>query len=220
MGAERAASKDSAVPAWDGGLTKPPAGWSGTGLCRSLSRRQAQATITAQNVEQYKDKLSPGLVESSKVSELQNAGVRRAPHGGYPADVYDKVKEQATKAELDGYSVKDLGGSTVPFPIPKNGQEAIQNHMVRYLGGGFERHYHWFPVRANGDSYKVGFREYRVWDQNFDQHVDNRLFSFLGFFTNPPTLEGTIYLAHEPIDQVKESRQAWIYNAGQRRRPR
>ena len=105
----------------------------------------------------------------------------------------------------------------MPFPIPKTGQEAIQNHMVRYLGGGFDRNYHWFPVRGNGESYKVGFREFRVWDQNFDRHVDNRQFSFLGFFTNPPTLEGTIYLVHEPVDQVKESRQAWIYNAGQRR---
>jgi hypothetical protein len=43
------------------------------------------------------------------------------------------------------------------------------------------------------------------------------LFSFLGFYTAPATLQGTVYLVHESIDQVKQPRQAWVYNAGQRR---
>ncbi|MDX1556938.1 MAG: DUF1329 domain-containing protein, partial [Xanthomonadales bacterium] len=34
---------------------------------------------------------------------------------------------------------------------------------------------------------------------------------------SPPTLEGTVQLVHEPIDQVEEVRSAWIYNVGQRR---
>lgn len=219
VGAERTASADGMIPAWDGGLTKAPAGWNrDQGYVDPFPDDKPKVTITAQNLDQYKDKLAPGVVELLRKYPNFKIPVYDARRtAGYPAEVNDKVKAQATKATLDGYSVTDLGGSTVPFPIPKNGQEAIQNHMVRFLGGGFDRHYHWFPVRANGDSYKVGFREYRIWDENFDQHVDNRLFSFLGFFTNPPTLEGTVYLVHEPIDQVKESREAWIYNAGQRR---
>ena len=39
----------------------------------------------------------------------------------------------------------------------------------------------------------------------------------LGYFTEPATLHGTAFLVHEPLDQVAESRSAWIYNAGSRR---
>ena len=45
----------------------------------------------------------------------------------------------------------------------------------------------------------------------------NRLFYALGYFTEPATLRGTIFLVHEPVDQVAEQRSAWIYNSGARR---
>jgi hypothetical protein len=35
--------------------------------------------------------------------------------------------------------------------------------------------------------------------------------------TAPARLAGTVLLVHETLDQVKEPRKAWIYNAGQRR---
>jgi hypothetical protein len=59
--------------------------------------------------------------------------------------------------------------------------------------------------------------EYRIFNQNLDQPQDNLLLAFLSYFTAPATLEGTVFLVHEPLDQVKQSRSAWIYNAGQRR---
>jgi hypothetical protein len=95
--------------------------------------------------------------------------------------------------------------------------EAIWNHTMRYLGGGISRDYNSFPVRANGDYYKIGVHEYRIFNQNMDPPQDNLLLGFLSFFTSPATLEGTVFLVHEPVDQVKQSRSAWIYNAGQRR---
>ncbi|MFP3520483.1 DUF1329 domain-containing protein, partial [Pseudomonas sp. SIMBA_077] len=35
--------------------------------------------------------------------------------------------------------------------------------------------------------------------------------------TAPARLAGNVLLVHETLDQVKEPRSAWIYNAGQRR---
>ncbi|HTG76100.1 MAG TPA: DUF1329 domain-containing protein, partial [Steroidobacteraceae bacterium] len=113
--------------------------------------------------------------------------------------------------------LKDAGGSTTPFPTPTNGLEVIWNHLVRYLGGGVIRAGHSFPVRANGDYYKIGFRSTRIYASNIEQPDDNRLFYALGLFTEPATLQGTAFLVHEPLDQVAESRSAWIYNAGSRR---
>jgi hypothetical protein len=136
---------------------------------------------------------------------------------GYPKAVTDRVAAQAGKVTLQGFGLKDLGGSTTPFPVPQNGLEAIWNHLVRYLGGGIARAGHSFPVRPNGDYYKIGFRAQRIYAQNVDGAEPNRLFYALGYFTEPATLRGTIFLVHEPVDQVAEQRSAWIYNAGSRR---
>jgi len=126
------------------------------------------------------------------------------------------VKSMAGKLDLQGFGISG-GRSAVPFPIPKSGMEAIWNHTLRYLGGGFEREYNSFPVRSSGDFYKIGAHEYRIFNANLDQPQDNLLLGFLSYFTSPATLEGTVFLVHEPLDQVKTSRSAWIYNAGQRR---
>jgi len=72
-------------------------------------------------------------------------------------------------------------------------------------------------VRANGDVLKIGFHDRRVYDQNFDQPMPGRLFSYLGYFLSPADLVGTIYLVHEPDPTGAEQRKAWIYNSGQRR---
>ncbi len=59
--------------------------------------------------------------------------------------------------------------------------------------------------------------EIRIFNENMDEPQDNRLLNYLNWFTAPATLQGTVFLVWEPVDQVKESRSAWIYNAGQRR---
>ena len=46
---------------------------------------------------------------------------------------------------------------------------------------------------------------------------DNVLFFFKQQVTAPARLAGNVLLVHETIDQVKEPRRAWVYNAGQRR---
>jgi len=219
VGAERAANKDGSIPVWDGGLSKPPAGWTpAQGYVDPFPGDKVLFTITGQNAEQYKDKLAPGeLALLKKYPNYKIPVYQTRRTAAYPKEVTDKAREQASKVALKGAALTDLGGSHIPFPIPKTGLEAISNHLTRYIGGGFDRTYDWFPVRANGDFYRVGFRELRVSDENFDQHTPNQQFSFLGFFTAPATLQGTVYLVHESIDQVKEPRQAWIYNAGQRR---
>ncbi|MFN9979232.1 MAG: DUF1329 domain-containing protein, partial [bacterium] len=104
------------------------------------------------------------------------------------------MREQASKVELNGFGLQNLGGSTTPFPIPSSGLEAIWNHLVRYVGGGTTRIGHSFPVRANGDYYKIGFRSSRIYAQNMADAEPNRLFYALGYFTEPATLRGTIFL--------------------------
>jgi hypothetical protein len=220
VGAERAANADGTIPAWEGGLTQAPAGWTPQqGYVDPFPGDKPSFTISAANVAQYESKLTAGQV--ALLRKFPNAfrmnvyPTRRTV--GYPKAVTDRAVAQAGQTSLQGFGLKNLNGDTTPFPIPQNGLEAIWNHLVRYLGGGIVRAGHSFPVRPNGDHYKIGFRAQRLYAQNVDGAEPNRLFYALGYFTEPATLRGTIFLVHEPIDQVAEQRSAWIYNAGARR---
>jgi len=219
VGAEKAGNKDGTIPAWSGGLCAPPSGWSAAqGYVDPFAGDKVLFTITKANAGQYKDKLTPGtLAMLNKYDNFKMNVYQTRRTACYPQQVYDNVKAQAGKVELQGFGIANRGPSTVPFPIPKSGMEAIWNHTMRYLGGGVSRDYNSFPVRANGDYYKIGVHEFRIFNENMDPPQDNLLLGFLSYFLAPATLEGTVFLVHEPVDQVKQSRSAWIYNAGQRR---
>ncbi len=220
IGAERAGNADGTIPAWDGGLLQPPAGWTPQqGYIDPFPNDKPLFTINSTNVGQYEAKLTKGqaaLLRKYPQNFRMNVYPTRRTVG-YPKAVTDRVIAQAGKVSLQGFGLKDLDGSTTPFPIPETGLEAIWNHLVRYLGGGIVRAGHSFPVRPNGDYFEIGFRSQRIYASNVENVEPNRLFYALGYFTEPSTLRGTIFLVHEPVDQVAEQRSAWIYNSGQRR---
>jgi len=219
VGAEKAGNSAGTIPAWTGGLCAPPSGWTAAkGYVDPFASDKPKFTITKANAAQYKDNLTPGtLAMLNKYDNFKMNVYETRRTACYPQEVYDNVKAQAAKVELQGFGIANLGPSTVPFPIPKSGMEAIWNHTMRYLGGGISRDYNSFPVRSNGDFYKIGVHEFRIFNPNMDPPQDNLLLGFLSYFLSPATLEGTVFLVHEPVDQVKQSRSAWIYNAGQRR---
>lgn len=219
VGAERAGNAAGSIPAWTGGMTKAPAGWNrADGYANPFAEEKPRFTITAQNMDQYRDGLAPGVTALLK----RNPNFRMPVYpthrtAAMPKEVSDLAKAQATQVDIQGFGVMNLGGSNIPFPIPKNGLEAMWNHLLRFTGGGVEREGHSFPVRPNGDTFRIGFRAFRIYDQNMDVQTPNRLYSAMGSFIEPPSLKGTTFLVHEPIDQVAERRSAWIYNAGARR---
>jgi hypothetical protein len=217
MGAEKAGNKDGTIPAWTGGVCSGAPWTAAQGYTDPFAGDKVVATITGANADQYKDKLSAGtyaMLKKYNNFKMNIYPTRRS--ACYPQEVYDQVKQFATKISLQGFAITG-GRSPVPFPIPKNGLEAMWNHQQRYLGGGISRDYDSFPVRGNGDFYRIRVHEYRIFNQNLDQPQDNLLLAFMSYFLAPATLEGTVFLVHEPLDQVKQSRSAWIYNAGQRR---
>jgi hypothetical protein len=220
VGAERAGNKDGTIPAWTGGWDKSPANWNRDqqGYVDPFAEDKPRLTITNKNLTEHKDKLSPGqLAMFAKYADYRMPVFQTRRTAKYPASIVKNARTQAPLVELNGFGLKNLNGSTVPFPVPQSGLEAIWNHLVRYLGGGVEGTSYSFPVRANGDYYKIGFHAMRIYDQNMDTASPNRLFSAMGYFTEPVTLKGTTFLVHEPVDQVAEKRSAWIYNAGARR---
>ena len=67
LGAEKAGNADGSIPEWTGGLAKGAASvLSGGFLGDPFASEQPLFTITAQNLEQYRDKLSEGQVAMFK----------------------------------------------------------------------------------------------------------------------------------------------------------
>ncbi|GLR25063.1 DUF1329 domain-containing protein [Limnobacter litoralis] len=221
IGAEKAGNKDGTIPAWTGGMTKPPAGWDREkGYVDPFASEKPLFTITGANAGQYKDHLTAGQQEMLK--RYPSYQIRVFPThrtAAYTQSVYDLAKQQALKVHLasGGNGVMDSGKSNVPFPIPQSGIEVLWNHLMRFVGGEFLRYSADMPVQADG-GYTVGTRTETVAMASVLPDAErNRILYYIQQLTAPSNVAGQAILVHEPIDQVKESRLAWQYNPGLRR---
>ncbi len=227
MGAEKAANAAGTIPAWDGGLTRVP-----TGITHKahghypdpFTADKPQFTINAANMERYKDNLSPGQMAMLKQYPNYKLPVYQTRRtAAYPEAHYRETKDCAGKAKLStgGNGVTGCTGGT-PFPIPKNGLEAIWNMQLHYKGDTFAQHWAQAAVTASGDYALVKFEyEYDLAYGNLGktpaQREPNLILNYLQEVTAPARLAGQILLVKETVDQAKEPRSAWTYNPGQRR---
>ncbi len=222
VGAVKAGNASGTIPAWDGGLAKVAADQR---YSDPYAGEKPRFTITAANVEQYKAQLTPGqLALLAAYPDSYKINVYPTHRSGrFPQHIYDVAKKNAANTTLKegGNGLADFA-ETLPFPIPQNGLEVIWNHITRYRGGSLERTIVQIPVQRNGSFSPVRLREQLVWPQyladGFDANKDDNI---LNYFTQkveaPARLTGNVLLIHETLDQVKQPRLAWLYNAGQRR---
>jgi hypothetical protein len=225
MGAEKAGNATGTIPAWDGGLTQCPAGHkSGGHYPNPFPQERPLFTIDAANMGKYQAHLSPGqmaLLKKYPSWKMQVYPTRRT--AAFPKAHYDDTVANATRAQLvdGGNGVTGTKGG-VPFPIPKSGQEAIWNHLLRYRGDTYAMTWSQMSVTRDGAYTPVRFEyeydfDYGNLVKPADKRTENRLANFLQTVTAPARLAGQILLIHEPVDQVKQPREAWTYNPGQRR---
>lgn len=227
LGAEKAANADGSIPAWNGGITAAPAGYTvGMHHPDPFKDDKVLLTIDKSNLEQYKSLLSPGQIklfeiypDSYKMNVYQS---RRT--ASFPQYVYDATKDIATKAELvEGGNGIINAAIGIPFPMPKDGLEAIWNHLLRYRGVAASRNGGQAAPTANGAFTLIAFDEQIMFKYSDPKATpealteENILFRFKQAVTAPARLAGTALLVHETMDQVKTPRQAWTYNTGQRR---
>ncbi|WP_194789915.1 DUF1329 domain-containing protein [Pseudomonas sp. UFMG81] len=224
MGAEKAGNADGSIGPWEP-LSKSAGSADAKGfLSDPYGSEKPLLTITAQNADQYKDKLSPGqLAMLKRYPDTYKIPVYKTHRGAtVPDDVFAAIKENATKTTLvaGGNGLENFR-TAVPFPIPKDGLEVIWNHITRYRGGSVTRLVTQATPQQNGSYSLVYFQDQFVFRDKMKDYdpanPGNILFYFKQEVTAPARLAGTVLLVHETLDQVKEPRKAWIYNAGQRR---
>jgi hypothetical protein len=223
VGAEKAGNADGSIPAWTGGgIDNVPTGHvPGNHHPDPYAGEEPLYVITAQNADQYADKLSAGQLGMFKTYPDTYKMKVYPSHRTYlaPDWVYERTKNCATSAELisDGNGVGGVH-ACYPFPIPQSGLEVVWNHLLRYNG--------LYRVEAISSAAPDAKGRYVLdkvtrntywpyWD--LDKEGTDRLSMFIPRQLAPPRVAGDTFLLLDYLDASKKPRQAWRYFGGQRR---
>jgi len=223
VGAEKAANKDGTIPAYTGGLTTPPAGFkAGDGIRPSpFASEKPRLVIDAKNMAQHADKLTAGtkaLLEKYPSFRIDVYPTHRTV--AFPKWVTDNTAKIATTAKTTngGRSIEGAHAG-FPFPIPKDGYEAMWNHLVRFNGPAYEAKYRNLSVDAGGRATLategLSAQEYPYWDNS--KTSAETYWRIKLTYTAPARRAGEALLIVDPIDVGTKDRRAWSYLPGQRR---
>jgi len=225
FGAEKAGNAAGTIPEWTGGLAVDAAQIDARGfLGNPYADEKPLFTITAQNMDQYKENLTPGQQALMKrYPDTYRMPIYKTHRSAtMPEEVVEAAKTNAlnTKMVQGGNGLENFRVANA-FPIPQNGLEVIWNHITRYRGGSVKRVVTQATPQTNGSYSLVYFDDEFVFPTNLKDYdaskPSNVLFYFKQKVTAPSRLAGNVLLVHETLDQIKEPRMAWLYNAGQRR---
>ena len=223
-GAEVAGNKEGSIPAYTGGLRKPPAEFKpASGIYPDpFKDEKPLLTITPKNAAQYADKLSEGqklLLTRYPDFRMDIYPTHRTM--ALPEAVAEATIKNATTAATNaaGDGIKGASGG-LPFPIPKTGYEVMWNHLMTYMGQALEYNNHSFYVDQNGRRVLTaasGIRNDFPYYQPNNPERDKHFLWQQGWVIDPPGQSGQVFMTREPIDYSTVSRRAWQYVPGQRR---
>lgn len=231
FGSIKEGNEAGTIPPWNGGLTKPPAGYKGSGQHHidPFASDEIKYKIDQKNYQGFQKYMTPGqyaLMEAYPNTFAMNVYPSRRTHA-MPDWVLENTKKNALTATLSkgGVGIKDAFGG-IPFPIltGNSDDKALQvtwNHLTRWRGIFLTGRYTEVSVQRDGTFAPItkqqeAFLNFHNPEGSFEK-LDNILFYFLTFNKAPARLAGGALLVHETLDQTKDARQAWDYNAGQRR---
>lgn len=221
IGAEKAGNADGSIPAWTGGLTQAPAGWS-PGHGDPFAADKPLYSVDARNLAQYQQLLPEGqaaLIKAYPGYRLDVYPTHRSC--AIPAEVAERSKAFAGQARIgaDGWRLEQAVGAAVPFPVPQNGIEVLWNYKLRYMAKG-RRGQIALLVREKGGA----LTEVRQWAHEYYPYndaavkdsgdTDGMEAKLLYEVLSPSSRAGEMYLVHAFLDKAQSS---WIYFPGQRR---
>lgn len=231
FGSIRAGNDSGTIPAWTGGLTKPPAGYQGSGQHHidPFPKDEVLFTINASNMDMYAEHLTDGvraMFEAYPTSFRVPVYQSRRTHA-IPEWVAENTRKNAVKAEVVGKG-EGLQGAFggYPFPILHGNREqkawqVIWNHLTRWRGVSATRRSSEVAVQVDGDYSLVTSQQEAFFNfynpEGSESELDNIIFYYLSFTQSPPRLAGGAILVHETLNQIINPRNGWGYNAGQRR---
>jgi hypothetical protein len=227
LGAERAGNAAGTIPAWTGGTTSSSPGYrQGAPRVDPFAADKPVLQITSRNFRDYADRLPEGakaLFAEYPAYRMDVYPTHRS--AAAPASVYDNTFRNATRARAASegivYGVEGAAGG-IPFPIPKNGFEAMWNHLLAFWGPARELHVSTYAVSADGTVEKTAsYREtadfpYYYRDATPDS-FDGYYFKTLHIQDAPPDRIGSGYLNWQPINIKRTKFAAWRLLPGEHR---
>jgi hypothetical protein len=222
-GAERAANAQGTIPAWDG---KAPAVTVEAGGKRPdpFAAEKPRLTITAANAAEHAERLTDGtraLLAKWPGFRLEVYPSHRT--ATFPQGIYDQVFKNATRAKLahDGLTVESAFGG-IPFPIPKNGHEAMWNHMLSYRGQVTSFVADKYVMTASGDRTLTSRQRtsliYPFYDLSTSPEQFNGEWARARIdVTEPPANSGQALMTIDYVDNYGKPKDGWQYLPGQRR---
>lgn len=229
FGAEKAGNKDGTIPPYTGEGIKQPAAFGKDAKDRyarpdPFASEKPLFSITAQNAAEYADKLD-GMVEIFKAYPNFRMDVYKTHRSVvFPKYVQDNTVKNATDCKgQDGDTRLENCWGGVPFPIPKNGAQAMWNHVTAFRGHAWEGYSNSYVVAANGTSSNVGGN--RLWQQSpfYDPKATSPssgktvYWAFRADADVPARKAGEKLVIIDPLDIKNAPRRAYQYIPGQRR---
>ena len=237
-GAEAGANKAGTIPAWSGSKAYRPEQFKIRYEDLQALRKQGikaletavaptgagledkpRLVINKANASQYAAQLTAGhRALLDQVPDFQMRvfpGVRAAFN---PPEVDAAIRENATKASLEGTDKISGARLGIPFPIPQNGAEVIWNHKLKFRGSGVRRYNNEVIVARDG-SYQLA----RIVEDVKLKYGDplapaplseGLILYYLQEVLSPKRIAGQLLLVHESTDQTEGGRSAWIFNPG------
>jgi hypothetical protein len=223
FGAEKAGNKDGSIPAYTGGVTKPPANYVPKSGRRPdpFAGEKPLFSINAQNVNQYADKITDGTKELMRRWSSFRIDIYKTHRSiAYPEWVLNNTVKNATRSKTynGGLSLKDAH-ACIPFPIPHDGYEVMWNHLTRYQGRAWTSLDQTFIVDSSGRKIPTGgghfWQEFPYYDESNAE--PDTYWKLRWLYTLPARKAGEAGQWHDPINPYEKQRVAYLYLPGQRR---
>ena len=225
VGAERAGNTDGTIPAWTGGVTPAPGYASGAARPDFFGADRPVFSITARNFREHENKLPEG----AKALFAKYAGYRMDIYPSHrsaaaPDWVYENIaRNDACRGRARGHRLWREGASGgIPFPIPKDGYEAMWNHLLTFWGPAREVTVSTYIVPSGGAVEKAStYKEIADFPYYYPGATADSFgayyFKTLHLAVAPPFRAGEAYLNWQPINIRRNSFAAWRLLPGEHR---
>lgn len=224
MGAEKAGNKEGTIPPWEGGLAKATPGYkNGDARPDLYPNEKPILSINAKNMAQHADKLTDGVQAlMKKYPDFRIDVYPTHRTAAAPQSVYDNTFRNATRAKTieGGYGMEGAFGGT-PFPIPKDGYEAMWNQRTAWRGGNFSMPMRVWVVTSDGKRTMASGGTQTIRQAFYDK--DGSAEKFDGYYqygklvvNAPGSKAGEAILALDGVSDAAP-RGLWQYLVGQRR---
>ena len=231
LGAIRAGNAEGTIPAWKNEPVAVPQGFEpGTFHPDPFAGDKVLFTITAQNYQEYADKLSAGqkqMFETYPDYFMNVYPTRRSavfkPYI-YEAALKNLDRSELVRADVNMGIVGFKGARKAwAFPVPQNGDEAWMNQATRPITPWLNSYETTLAVTTTGDYVinKLNIQKREKWsdpdiaDGDFVPSEDSMF--YYQTLLAPPKLAGQVVLARDPQSFNEKFRSAWAYSPGQRR---